>query len=514
METSSLTYKTLKNISYRFTAFIWPMVFSILITPIVVLRLGAKDYGIYIFIGAITSLLGLLDLGISYAVMKFLAEYSAQLETEKIKKLLRSANSLFLLIGLSGLTTTILLSLGGRWLFADRLAGQQFYLILFIIAGLSFFISSINNSYNIIPEALQRYDISSKVNIVYLTLSPLTILILVLLGYKLIAIFISQLILTAIFVLVRRRYALQILPLAHYQLGWDKEEIRHCYRFGIATVINNTASTSLAYLDRLIIPIFIGPTQLTYYSLPGNVAARIPGVTDNLSGIIFPISASINGTGNQEQLRRFYIRSVRLVTTIASAISLSVIFLAYPIMRYWINADVANKSTNILVILTLTNFMIALLSPINAFFFGLGKIKFSSILNTIMAGLNALFLFLLLPKYGVTGAAWAYLLSMLPIFYMIYFAEKKYLGLIGRGKYYRQIIWRIGTTAAIFFFVAKFLISPLIVNFPTLAILGPGAVIVYLLLYKVLGFVEKEDWQDFKKFSNLAILRIKNFSKP
>jgi O-antigen/teichoic acid export membrane protein len=509
MDTSSLTYKTFKNISYRFVAFVWPMIFSILITPIIVLKLGVKDYGIYVFIGTITGMLGLLDLGISYAITKFLAEYKSQDETGKVKRMIYSANSLFLIIGLIGLAITILLSIGGNWLFASRLAGQQFYLILFILAGTSFFISSINNLYNIIPEALQRYDISSKLNIIYLTLTSLSILTLVLLGYKLVAIFISQLVFTLLFAFVRRHYALKILPLAKYRLGWNKEEIKYCYRFGLATVVNNTSSTLLASLDRLIIPIFMGPSQLTYYSLPGNVAARIPGVTDNLSGIIFPVSASINSTGDKEKINRLYIRSVRLITIIASAISLSVIFLAYPIMRYWISVEIADRSTYVLIILTLTNFTIALLSPINAFFYGLGRLKFSTILNTVMAILNALLLFVLLPRFGITGVAWAYLLSILPIFYMIYFMEKKYLCLTGRSRYYRKTLWQISSSAVIFFFIVKFLISPLITSFATLAVLGPSTVIIYLLLYKILGFWEKEDWQDLKKFFLILIERIK-----
>ena len=509
MKTDSLTYKTLKNISYRFMAFIWPMVFSILITPIIVLKLGVKDYGIYIFIGTITGLLALLDLGVSYAIIKFLAEYQAKNDTERIKKMIYSANSIFLLVGLIGLTITILLSIFGNWLFASRLAGQQFYLFLFVLAGANFFISSANNLYGIIPDALQRYDISSKLNIAFQTISSLTILFLILLGYKLTAIFIAQLVLAIILAFIRRHYAVKVLSIAKYHLAWDKTEIKKLYHFGLSSVINSTASNILASLDRLIIPIFIGPSQLTYYSLPGNVAARIPGVTDNLAGIMFPVSASINSLGDEDRIKRLYIRSVRLITMTASAISLSVIFLAYPIMRYWLNADFADKSTNVLILLTLTNFAIAMLSSINGFLYGLGKLKLSSILSGVMAGINAVLLLILLPRFGITGAAWAYLLSVLPIFYMIYLFEQKYLHLKNRGKYYRKILFQIGSVAFFFFLITKFIISPLIVNFITLAILGPTAVITFFLIYKVFGFMEKEDWDDFKKFSFIILTKIK-----
>lgn len=513
MDKNSQTHRALKNISYRFVAYVWPMLFTIFITPIIVLKLGVKEYGIYLFISAVTGIIGLLDLGVAFSVIKFLAGYTAQGDEEKVKRLTRSANSLFLLIGLGGLIISSLLSLIGSWLFPNQITDPQYYFTLFLIAGVSFFVSSINNLYLLIPEALQRFDISSKINIVYLTLSSLANLVVVILGYKLHAIFVAQLILVIIFFLVRRYYALKILPWAKYRLGWDKEEIKRCYQFGLATVINNTASTSLAYLDKLIIPIFIGPSQLTYYSLPGNVAARIPGVTDNLSGIIFPVSASMASTNEQEKIKRFYIRSVRLITIIASAISFSIIFLAQPLLRYWLNADFSEKSSGVLIILVITNFVIALLSPINSFLFGLGKLKFSSAINTVMAIINAVLLLILLPRFGIIGASWAYLLSVLPIFYMVHFVEKKYLHLEGRGLYYAKTFFQLSVSAIILYFVAKFLISPLIVNMATLVILGPITVLIYLLIYRLLNFFEKEDITDIQNFGLLLLKRLNIFKK-
>jgi len=507
MDTNSLTYRTLKNISYRFTAYLWPIIFSILITPIIVFRLGVKDYGIYIFITTVLGLLNLLDMGVSTAVTKFLAEYQGRDDLTRVKKLIFSANSLFLLAGLAGFAITASLAIIGHFFFPNRIINEQYYLILFLLAGINFLTTSVNMLYTVIPEALQRFDISSKINIVYLTLSALANLILVLLGYKLIAIFLAQLILTLIFAVVRRYYALLILPEARYRFAWDKEEIKKCYRFGLALVANSTASISLASLDRLIIPIFVGPAQLSYYSLPGNVAARIPGVTDNLVGVIFPATAHLSGAGDHERIQRFYIRSVRLIVIIASAITFSIIFLAYKILQYWLSTDFALASSGILVILALTNFVISILSPVTGFFFGLGKVKFSSYLSLVMAALNALLLFILLPRYGIYGAAWAYLISVLPIFYMFYFIENKHLKLTGRGRYYLRFSGQIMTTTAIFFLVVKFLISPWIVNLFTLAIGGPLAVIVFLAIYNFLGFNAPEDRDDLQKFTKHLILK-------
>lgn len=70
MEKDSLKYKSLKNASYNMFGYAWSIIFAIGITPIIVFKLGIKEYGIYIFINTLISLLGLIDLGITTAATK------------------------------------------------------------------------------------------------------------------------------------------------------------------------------------------------------------------------------------------------------------------------------------------------------------------------------------------------------------------------------------------------------------------------------------------------------------
>lgn len=502
------TQKALKSTTYNFIGYVWPMVFSILTTPIIVLNLGVKEYGILVFINSIVGIISLLDLGISTSVTKFLIEYQAKNQEEESKKLIYTANSIFFGIGIVGFLITLFISIAGSFIMPDKITDKNYYLILFLFAGINFFLNSVNNLYNLIPTVAHRFDIAVKMNTIISTSTTIITLITVLLGYKLKALLFIQIITTLITIIIRRKIAIKILPIAKYKLAFVKTEAIRCYKFGVATAINSTASISLALLDRLIIPLFVGPTQLTYYSLPGNIPARIPAITDNLSGIIFPVSASLQSAGHEERLKRFYIRSVRLIFLISSAITLSIIFLADKILLYWINADFAEKSTQILIILAVTNFIISLLSPINSFFLGIGKLKHLSIISFSMAIINAILLFLWLPSYGITGASWAYLISVLPIFYTIYLIENKHLHLENRLKYYFEAIFKMIATGTALFILVKILVYPIISNFATLFVLGPATVGLYFVLYLAFGFFEKEDLDDFRKFTLLIINKL------
>jgi hypothetical protein len=56
---------------------------------------------------------------------------------------------------------------------------------------------------------------------------------------------------TLIFIFIRRKISMDLLPIAKYKFAFIKKEVIRCYKFGLTTVINSTASISLALLDRL-----------------------------------------------------------------------------------------------------------------------------------------------------------------------------------------------------------------------------------------------------------------------
>ena len=65
MDINSLSYKTLKNVSYSSISYGWTIVFAVFITPIIFFKLGVDYYGVYIFVNTVASLMGLIDLGFS-----------------------------------------------------------------------------------------------------------------------------------------------------------------------------------------------------------------------------------------------------------------------------------------------------------------------------------------------------------------------------------------------------------------------------------------------------------------
>ncbi len=505
MDSASLSYKTLKNVSYSLVGYVWPIVFSIFVTPIVLHRLGLANYGIYVLVNTIIGFLTLLDLGLASALIKYIAEYQAAGNEEGLRKLLNSAHTLYLFIAFIGLA--VFLFLGKFFLPIFHITGMttSHIFVVFALAGAAFFVITWGYVYAAVPAALQRYDITTKLSMFQLTFFNLGMLALVIMGFQLKAIMTLYLFFNIILVLVFRYYFKQLLPGFELSFGWDRKELKKSYRFGVFAAITNLSATSLFQLDRFLIPIFLGPALLTYYTLPGNVAQKVSGVSSSLTQVLFPLSSSLFGSGEQEKVGMVYRRTVRNLAVVAAAGSTACVLFAYPILLFWLGRDFADQGWKILIILAATHYLLSLYSPVYFCLMGLGKSKFLMYLSLFLAVVNIAFLIILVPHYGIVGAAWAYLAGVLPIPFLAAWVEQKYLGLKGIAAFYLKLYAKLFFTAGAVYVLVRFVLMKFAVSLYSLMAVGLLSAALYLLFYKLFGFMETEDWVLLKSF----ILKIK-----
>lgn len=519
MTTISVKERTFKNISYSLLSFIWPVLIAFFVTPIIVLHFGVKEYGIYIFISTLVSIAGLLDVGVSSALSKFIAERKGGNDAKGLKELFKTANTILLVIGILGAVFIISSIFVGLLFFSgETMVTYKAYIPAFIYAGVLFFLNSINALHVIIPTAYQRFDVISKIGLTFITIQQAGILLIIFLDFSINSIFLLQALLMFVFYFVYKNYVVKILGqeerafLSVY--GWNKVEAINCYKFGIISFFNNLAGSSLSYLDRMIIPLFLGPSNLTFYSLPGSITSKVPTLSITLSSVVFPMTSHFEGSGERGMTKNLYIRSMRLITIVSTAITVTFIAFAYVMLQYWINQELADKASDVLIVLALTNLVLAITYPLSNFLLGMGKLRALSITSAATAVLNAVLLFIFLPRFGIIGAAWAYLLALIPYVFLIYVTEKSYLELTFRRAHYFKLIGQLSVTSAVVFFVDVYLFKPFINSFTLVVFALVASTVMFIITHYLLGFFEKEDAHDILNFTKQAMVILRRKLRP
>lgn len=500
MNEDSFSYKTLKNSGYLFAGFLLPMVFTIFVTRSLAKNLGVVDFGIYLLVNALSTFVGFVDLGLSSAITKYTAEYQAQNNLQSVRNLLSSARTLFLITGSLGF---VIFAVIGQWLlplFHIAINSQTHILVVFLLAGAVFFLNTFNLVYGAVLSAMQRFDIATKLSTGSLIVVSLGTIFLLSHNYQLKAIMGLNIIVGFFTTLLTMYYSHKILPDLRLEFSFNIPEMKKAYKFGLQTFVSNLAASCLQYLDRLIIPFFLGPSQLPFYSVPGNVTIKIVGVTNSLAGMFFPMASSLAGAGEMEKLKNIYIRAFRNLSVVAAATTIAVILFANKILLYWLGPEYAANGTKILVILAVTYYFISLYIPLQSILLGLGKMSFLIKQSLLMSIINLALLLVLVPKYGILGAAWSYLFAVLPMGYSFYWSERRVFNM--QNQFSRYIIFysQLFFVAAADILIIYFFILPFTDKLWKLVIFGPVSVALYVVIFYIFGFFEKEDEELFKNF--------------
>ena len=504
------THRALRNSLFNFTGYLYPMIFSILITPVIVLTLGPDKFGVFLFVNAVSGIMGLLITGFDGGVTRQITLYHTQNKIENLKKLAQTMNLVFLSVGF--ISAVFIIS---GFLFGKSLGqGSSLYsyneiFVFFGLVALNTFINSSGRFYGNITAGLERFDISAKLNIINLTLGNIGNLILVLLGFDLTALFVWQLIVGVIMLVTTFIISKKLLPQISYGLNFHLNELKTILVFSGWGTASEFARTVIASLDKILIPLVAGPAMLTYYAVPSNLAGRITSTSGNISTVIFPTATRLNTEGSFQSLQTLYIRSSRLIFTISIATGVSIILHSGDILRYWLDESFVINSTSVLIIMTFGNILFSMYSTLANFLAGLNKMKEIMIYTTIMAIMNAGLLFLLVPKYGIEGGAWAYLISILPVILLIKVTEKNYLHLRNRVAYYSFFLLKHLMTSGFVYILYLIILEKIITSFLTLAIIGPITILLYILIFLIFGFFENEDKYDLITFYKQIITSIK-----
>lgn len=500
MKEDSLTYRTLHNSAYSFFGFVFPIIFTIFITPVVVRELGVVTYGFYVLLTTVSAFLGILDFGLGNALVKHIAAYAETKDVQRLNRFLGSARLLYTGIGFLGLGVFFAL---GQWflvLFHVPTSNQAETMLVCVLAGLVFLINCNFSVYGVVPAALQRFDVTVKLNLLQLAVLQIAVLFLVLGGFKLQAILAVNVLVAVLSGMTFWYYSRKLLPGAHirYQFAWA--EVKEAYRFGFLSSIAALSINTLTYLDRMIIPIFAGPAAVAYYSLPGNIALKVPGVTNSLTAMVFPMVSSMQAAASGEKIAQVYVKIFRNVTVIAAALAVTIAVFAEKLLLFWLGADFAAAGHTVLVVLAFTNFCLALYTALYSFLLGLGRLKVLVGFSLCVVVLNVILLFALVPGYGIMGAAWAYFFSVLPVGVLFWWVERQYLGLRGRLYFYVILYSKILFVSGVYWLLAKYLLLPLVQSLFTLIVIGSASVGLYMLLYILFGFLPPDDKEAFKRF--------------
>jgi Membrane protein involved in the export of O-antigen and teichoic acid len=458
-------------------------VISMIYTPFMLKTLGQSEYGLYNLASSIVSYLSLLNFGFGSSYIRFYSQYKKNSEEDNISRL----NSLFLItfsvMGLLALFGGLVLSQSTKLIFDEGLTTNELtrakYLILILTANMSIsFPVSIFTTY---ITSQERFVFQKLLNMIKTVISPLTMLPILLMGYKSIGMVVTTVIITLIADIINITYCLKHLKMKFLFKGLNFRVLYEVAGFSVFIALNSIIDQINWNIDKLLIGRFRGTVGVAVYGVASQLNNLYLNFSTSISSVFTPRIHTIVAKNEPSRvITELFTKVGRIQFMILALISSGLVVFGKSFINLWAGTDYGESYyIALLLILPVTipliqNLGIEIQRAYN-------KHKFRSLLYAVMALLNIVLSIPLCIFFGGIGAAIGTAISLIianGVIMNLYYHNELHIDI----KYFWVQILKFAP-ALIAPFVTGFLLSTYIDCYKIVNLLI--CIVVYTIIYAV-----------------------------
>jgi O-antigen/teichoic acid export membrane protein len=486
-----------------------PAIAALIAVRVTVRGLGIDQYGLLALTGSLTGYLGLMEMGLGTAIMRYLSYHRALNEGRPMIGVIKFGLRWFCGVGVAG---GVFLWFAAPWLSSSVLHVSHDLLPTAItvmrLTGINFFLGLVTSVGTAVPQSFLRYDISSIINGVWGTVASAGPAVIVTLGYGLVAVVWFNVIVQALVLVVYAAVSFRLFRSVDLTAGPPWPDIRRkTLSFAGMTALNQIGYTVAQQTNRLVVGIAGGVAEAGYYQVPYLLASRVNSMLTTVAQVMFPTASGLMAKDDHEGVRTLYMRTSRLFFLVNFSSAVGLVVLAYPLLEFWVRKDLASQGALALALFAIAQSIHA--ATMSASFINLSAARpgINLVFSTMSSVINLAAIYPLTVHWGISGAAAAGLLAAANVPLFLHWVHRRVLDLSSWEVWrtcYQPTVLGAGLTGAAAYFFLRPLCHSLIVTL----LMWCFYVLLSLCVSGLFGAVHKEDIRTTWRLVASAWLRL------
>ncbi len=369
-------------------------------------RLGLSQYGLWMLASAIMGGMESLSSGFGDATIKFVSKYRGRNDWTGVERIIRATLAIN---GALGSLLAALVILGSRFAVTHifKIEPQQHALSVRMlqIAGITLLLHSLDNVFANTLRAYEQYGRTVRISITMRWLNVVAAVGLVYLGYSVLAIMWASLAIAVVSLILQSAAVRSVCGPIILLPQIDRDSMREIFGFGVFSWIQALAGVIFYNADRLVVGAVMGTSALGIYAVCVQASQPIHGITAAALNFVFPHISARHEAGESYTLRRVFRAATWANIGFVAFLSAPLILFSRPILALWMGASFAEQGYVVLTWLAVANACLGACVASHYFLLALGQARFVASVN-VLGGVLALgCIALLMPHYGLLGAA-------------------------------------------------------------------------------------------------------------
>lgn len=396
----------LSNASWSIFLNIWQVMVTFFLTPYLVKGLGLEFYGLLILLLTVSGFMGIMNFGLGDTTLRYVAFYHGKRDMNSINRVI--SNTFFIFSIISIISFVIL------YFFSENIANllinssgehKVLFTNLVKITALTISIGFIGGAFSSVPKALQRYDITTKVNIINSILYAFgTVYILYIHGSiqeLVIWNMINMLILQIINIVVAKHLinTISILP------KFDKKTFKEVFSFSFYTFLIHIFAIIHTNTDKVLTSSMINVSSISYLSISQQLSSKGSQIINVVGNVLLPRFSYIS---KEDEKKELFLVSAWYLLLLSSIVFLPITVVMQDFLTLWISQDFSAKTNYLAQIITASFIISGSFASYATLFNGLGKAKYMTIVLLLIGSFSLIANFILIKLYGFEGLGYAY----------------------------------------------------------------------------------------------------------
>lgn len=394
------------GIVLSYLALVLNTVISLLYTPFLNEKLGTSEFGTYTFVNSVVTNLIILDFGFGNAIVRYTAKYRAEENAESEKTLHFMFFILYCIIGLIAFVIGIVLTYNAGFIFKSLTSSELSRAkILMLIAVINISISFPLGLYGAIIQAYEKFIFLRAMNLARTILNPLSIVIVLIYGYKSITVMLVTTILGTALNIFNIFYFHKVLGKRIHRAKFDYGLLKAISTYSFFIFLNIIVDRLYWATDNIILGIFAGTTALAVYNIGSQLFNYYMQISTSIYGIFLPKVVDINVKNeNIKPLSDLFIKVGRIQFIMLSFVLSGFIIFGREFISLWMGPGFSDSYYIALVVMVTSviplsqNIGISILQSKN-------MQAFRSICYIFIAILNVILSVILVKPFGAIGCA-------------------------------------------------------------------------------------------------------------
>ncbi len=408
----SVSGRIVRNTLFNSASRVCDVIFGLILTPLVIRRLGLELFGVWVMIIAVTNYFSLFDFGIGSSSVKYVAEYHARGMTDRINRLV--STGLFYYACFAVVVAALALLLTGPFLLVFKIPAQHAAEASFVlmIVSLTLGFNNIVANFTAIQTGLQRMDITALMGISSSCVSAGVTLLMLKAGHGLTGLIVANAAVYCSFGLLNIAIAFRLVP--GLRLGpafVDRAMLRQMFGFGSRIQVTSLAGLLHSQFDKFLLASLVDLTHVSFYGVASQVVGKARSLPQLVVSALFPAASDLEAHHDRAGLEELYRRAFKYTALIALPCAVFLLLIARVFIAAWLGPGYGVTAATLRA-LAVANCFNALIAPGFFILNGMGKPGIGMKSSLAAAGLNLVLSSLGVAFFGYPGVVAGTLVAM------------------------------------------------------------------------------------------------------